>query len=81
MKIKELKLKSENELQKMLEDMRDKLREQRFKVSQKQLKNIREIRQTKKTIAQILTIINEKKDKGSHSDPNVTSGEESRESK
>jgi len=61
MKIKELKNKSDNELHTMLKDLRDKLCGLNFKVAQKQLKNIRHVREIKKTIAQILTILNLKK--------------------
>lgn len=61
MKIKELKLKSDNELNTMLSDLRDKSRELKFKVAQRQLKNLRQIRQVKTTIAQILTILKQNK--------------------
>jgi ribosomal protein L29 len=61
--LKELKLKSENELQKLLASSREKLRELRFKVSQNQLKNIREVREIKKRISKILTLINQKQKK------------------
>jgi len=57
---KELKLKSVNELHKMLASNREKLRDLRFKVSQNQLKNIREMREVKKRISKILTLINQK---------------------
>lgn len=59
--LKELKLKSETELNRLLVSSREKLRDLRFKVSQNQLKNIREVRMIKKKIAQILTIIKQKK--------------------
>jgi ribosomal protein L29 len=58
--LKELKLKSVNELHKMLASNREKLRDLRFKVSQNQLKNIREMREVKKRISKILTLINQK---------------------
>ncbi|MBN1325367.1 50S ribosomal protein L29 [Candidatus Falkowbacteria bacterium] len=58
---KELKLKSEAELNKILISSREKLRDLRFKVSQNQLKNIREVRAIKKKIAQILTLIGQKR--------------------
>ena len=61
MKIKDLKIKSENELKTLLENSHDKLREMNFKVAQRQLKNVREIREVKKTIARISTLLNEKK--------------------
>lgn len=53
--------KSEAELQKLLDDNREKVRELSFKDSNKQLKNVREIRSTKKLVAQILTLLNNKK--------------------
>jgi ribosomal protein L29 len=58
MDFKELKNKTEKELQEMLAVSRDKLRDLRFKDSNKQLKNIREIRVLKHKIAQILTLLN-----------------------
>ena len=60
MKIKELRDKSEKEIKKLLAMEREKLRDLRFKISQKQLKNIREIRVVKKNIATYLTILKEK---------------------
>lgn len=62
MKIKDLQNKSQEEKQEILNLKREKLRDLRFKDSNKQLKNIREIRLIKKEIAQILTYINQKKD-------------------
>ena len=61
MKIKELREKSEAELNKLLKENRNKLRELNFAVSQNQLKNVRDVRKTKTLIAQILTIMKEKK--------------------
>jgi len=58
MEIKELKNKSLAELQKLLAQTRDQLREARFKDAAKQLKNVRAVRVIKKDIAQILTLIN-----------------------
>lgn len=55
MEFKELKLKTEKELKQILNEFRDKLRDLRFKDANKQLKNVREIREIKKTIARILT--------------------------
>ena len=60
--LKELKMKSALELQQLLASSREKMRDLRFRVSQNQLKNIRELRQIKKKIATILTLINAKKD-------------------
>jgi len=61
MDFKELQTKNEAELNKLLTQNREKLRELRFKDSNKQLKNVREIRTVKEQIAQILTILNKKK--------------------
>lgn len=58
---KELITKDAGELNRLLEVNREKLRELRFKDSNKQLKNIREIRVVRKLIAQILTLTNKQK--------------------
>jgi len=55
--LKELKKKSSAELQKLLALNREKMRELRFKVSQKQLKNVHEIKKVKKVISRILTLL------------------------
>ena len=60
MKTKELRQKSEKELMKTLEDNQRKLRQLRFDLSAGKVKNVREIRKTKKEIAKILTLIKEK---------------------
>ncbi|HPT08516.1 MAG TPA: 50S ribosomal protein L29 [bacterium] len=62
MDLKELKTKKVSELHDILADLRDKLRDHRFKDSSKQLKDIREIRVIKKNIAQVLTLINKDKE-------------------
>lgn len=56
MTIKELRQLGEKELQKLVEEMNEKLRDLRFKAARRELKNIREVRETKKTIARILTL-------------------------
>jgi len=61
MDFKELQTKSEAELRKILGQNREKLRELRFKDSNKQLKNIKEIKAVKKQVAHVLTILNKKK--------------------
>lgn len=55
MKAKEITQKSKEELLQLAVESREKLRELRFKVANKQLKNVREIRAAKKTIARALT--------------------------
>lgn len=58
MEFKELKSKEEKELHKILAQSREKLRDLRFKDANKQLKNVREIRKIKETIAHALTLLN-----------------------
>jgi len=61
MEFKELTTKKENELHTLLAEMRVKEKDLRFKDANKQLKDVREIRETKKMIARILTLIKVKK--------------------
>jgi ribosomal protein L29 len=61
MELKELKIKSDSELEIILSETREKLRELRFKDASHQLKNVREIRKIRTEIAQALTIINSRK--------------------
>ena len=56
MKVAELKQKSKKELLELLEGQKETLRQLRFSLAVGKVKNVREIRQLKKTIAQILTI-------------------------
>lgn len=58
MNIKELKNKSVEELKSFLAEQRESLRNLRFKVANRQLKNVREMRVVKKTISRILTLLN-----------------------
>ena len=62
MKISEIKQKPKKELQKLLQNNQDKLRQLRFDLASGKVKNVREIRQIKKDIARILTILCQKKD-------------------
>jgi len=61
MEFQDLKNKSEKELHEALVEKREELRELRFKVSENQLKNVRLIRVARKLIAQILTLLRQKK--------------------
>lgn len=54
----ELKEKKETELRKFLAEDREKLRDLRFRVSQAQMKDVREIRALRLRIARILTALN-----------------------
>lgn len=57
MKIAELRQKSKGELQKLVNDYRERLRVLRFDLASGKVKNVREIRQLKKDIARILTLL------------------------
>jgi len=56
MKIIELRQKSKKELQRILFDKREKLRQFCFDLAAGKVKNVREIRKIKKDIARILTL-------------------------
>ena len=57
MKITEFRQKSKSELQKILIDKYERLRQLRFDLAAGKVKNIREIHQIKKDIARILTLL------------------------
>ena len=57
MKIQELRQKSEAELKKLLPDNREKLRQLKFDLASGKVKNVRVIREIKKDIARILTLL------------------------
>ncbi|MBU1119030.1 50S ribosomal protein L29 [Patescibacteria group bacterium] len=61
MKLKEIRAKSVSDLQKLLAEKRETLRDIRFKVSQNQHKNYNELGVLKSDIAQILTVMKEMK--------------------
>jgi len=63
MKAVELRKRDKKELEKMVLDLRKKLNDIRFKFTSNKLKNVKEINNTKKEIARILTILTEVKDK------------------
>lgn len=56
MKISEVREKSDAELDRMLAELRDSVRDMRFKVAARQLTDVRNIRQARQSIAQILTV-------------------------
>lgn len=60
MKIKELKEKSADELKKILLQEREKIQKIRFDLKLKKNKNVREIRKTRKIIAQVMTLLKTK---------------------
>jgi len=57
MKIGELRQKSKEELQRFLQEKREKLRILLFDLVSGKVKNVREIREIKKDIARILTLL------------------------
>jgi ribosomal protein L29 len=60
MDIKELKQRSDKELNELVATLREKLRGFRFDVAADSLKDVREIRDAKKTLARALTIMTER---------------------
>lgn len=56
----DLKIKSNKDLQDLLIETREQIRELYFKLSEKQVKNVRAIRELKKTVARILTVLKQK---------------------
>ena len=60
MDLKEIRKKSTGELQKQLRLYREQMRDLRFKIEAKQHKDVRELRETRKIIARILTVMKEK---------------------
>jgi large subunit ribosomal protein L29 len=63
MKAKELRQKSEKELNKILMEKKEKLSQLNFDLASGKVKNIDEIKATKRDIARILTLLRELKDK------------------
>jgi len=61
MKFKELVEKTDQELQKELAALREQTRELRFKLHGQDLKNTRQIKDAKQRIAQILTLVTQRK--------------------
>lgn len=61
MKIQEIRKKTENDLQKLLADLQENVRSTRFKIISKEIKNHQVLRQAKKDVARILTVLREKK--------------------
>ena len=59
MKFNELKIKSEVELHKLLTELRLQLRELKFKTAADQLKNVREVRRTRQTIARVMMLLHQ----------------------
>ena len=62
MDYKELKNKSESDLHQLLAEKRDEIRELRFKIGERQLKDVSRIKKVKKVVARILTLLTSGKD-------------------
>ena len=60
MEFQDLQQKENKELHQLLAQYRDKLRELRFKDANKQLRDVIQVRKTKKQIARILTLLNQR---------------------
>jgi large subunit ribosomal protein L29 len=61
MKTKELQKLTDVELKKALEQNQEKLRSLRFDLASGKVKNVREIRETRKTVARVYTLLKERK--------------------
>lgn len=61
MKFSELQQKNTEELKKILEQDRERLRQLRFDLASGKVKNVREIRKLKKIIARVLTLLKQTK--------------------
>ncbi|MEK7503828.1 MAG: 50S ribosomal protein L29 [Patescibacteria group bacterium] len=57
MKISEIRQKTKKELESMLRERRERLRNLRFDLASGKVKNVREIRELKKDIARVLTLL------------------------
>lgn len=60
MKIKEIREKTEQELQNLIRENKEKLKKLRFSLANRQLKNTHEIQDTKTTIARVETVLKER---------------------
>jgi len=61
LKAVDLRKKNKDELHKMVQELKKKLSDLRFKFSSNKLKNVKEASSTKKEIARILTILSEQR--------------------
>ena len=62
MKFKEIKESTIEQLHKMLSSQREQMRALKFSINSRQEKNVRKLRAIRKTISQILTILNNKRE-------------------
>lgn len=64
MKFKELQNKDTSQLHRLLAQYRDDIRQLNFKVASNQLRDVKQLRKTKKTVAKILTLLNQREKEG-----------------
>jgi len=62
MKPRDIRKKSTEDLLEQFEEMKEQIRTLRFKVASREIKNHQQLRQTKKDMARILTILKERKE-------------------
>lgn len=60
MTIDEIRQLSETELKRLIQESRDKLRDLRFKLARREVKNVKEAKEIRKTIARIMTLLKSK---------------------
>jgi large subunit ribosomal protein L29 len=60
MELKEIRAKGSAELNRLKAELREELRDLRFKVTQRQLKDVRRLREVKREIARVETVLTEK---------------------
>ncbi len=60
MKIQDIRKKSDQELQKTVSELRSTVRDLRFRIANKEIKNHQQLRQVRKDIARIFTVLKEK---------------------
>lgn len=60
MKIKDLAQKTQEELKKSLRENREKLRQMRFDLTLRKIKNVKQAQAIKKDVARMLTVLNNK---------------------
>ena len=61
MKAKELREQSEKQLQILIKESKEKLKNLRFSIANKQIKDYSDIKKTRKIIARVMTVLKEKR--------------------
>ncbi len=63
MTVQELQKKTDEQLDDILKELRETVRDMRFKLVTRQLKDVRALRKAKKSVARVLTIMTERSNK------------------